>query len=256
MSLIRNNVRISLYWQLYDILKEKILHGKYAPGEKIPSARELSETHKVSRITVEKAIEALVQENLVYRQQGKGTFVSSSKLHRNLPKLYSFSEDMWELGLEPSSRVLELRVEKADAQVRKALRLPENQLQITKLLRVRLANNEPILLETTYIPVDLCPGLTEYNFERTSLYQILDEQYHLSLGHAEEHYEITHMKPHEAEVLQCEDKTCAFSIERIAFLETDRRVEYTHAIGKGDRLHFTVKLVRHAETSFRRKIEV
>jgi GntR family transcriptional regulator len=163
---------------------------------------------------------------------------------------------MRELGLIPGSRVLELRAEEASEHVRKVLRLSDNQSQVTKLMRVRLANDEPILLETTYIPVYLCPGLTEYDFEQGSLYQTFDEQYHLNLEYAEEHYEIALMKPNEAELLQCGDNTCAFSIERIAFLETNRPVEYTRAIGRGDRLHFTVKLVRNADTPFRRKIEI
>ncbi len=256
MKVIRNDGRVPLYLQLYDIIKEDILSGKYRSDEKIPSARELGETHNVSRITVEKAIEALVQENLVYRMQGKGTFVTSSKLHRSLPKLYSFSEDMQELGLVPGSRVLELRVEDADEHICTVLRLPDNQSQVTKLVRVRLANDEPILIETTYIPVYLCPGLTECDFEKGSLYKTLDERYHLTLEYAEEHYEITRMKAREADLLQCRENTCAFSIERLTFLETHRQVEYTRAVGRGDRLHFTVKLIRNAETPFRRKIEV
>ncbi|MCP4397212.1 MAG: GntR family transcriptional regulator [bacterium] len=256
MTVIRSDARVSLYLQLYDIIKENILSGKYHPDEKIPSARELSETHNVSRITVEKAIEVLVQENLIYRVQGKGSFVTSTKLHRSLPKLYSFSEDMRELGLVPGSHVLELRVEEAGEHIRNVLRLPANLTQVTKLARVRLVNDEPILIETTYIPVYLCPGLVECDFEKGSLYQTLDEQYHLTLEYAEEHYEITRMKAREADLLQCREDTCAFSIERLTFLETNRQIEYTRAIGRGDRLHFTVKLVRNADTPFTRRIEV
>ena len=256
MAVIRSDARTSLYLQLYDILKAKILNGEYAPDEKIPSARELCETYNISRITAEKAVETLVQENLVYRVQGKGTFVTSSKLHRSLPKLYSFSEDMRELGLVPGSRVLELHVAEADEHLCRTLNLPENLSHVTKLVRVRLANDEPVLIETTYIPVYLCPGLADYDFEKGSLYKILDQQYHLTLEYAEEHYEIMRMNSHDAELLQCRKETCAFSIERLTFLETDKAVEYTRAVGRGDRLRFTAKLVRNADIFFQRKIEV
>lgn len=256
MSVIRNDGRVSLYVQLYDILKEKILRGEYKAGEQIPPDRELCETYDVSRITVLKAIDNLVQEQLLYRIQGKGTFVTPSKLRRNLPKLYSFSEDMRELGLVPGSHVLEQCVEEANEKVRTVLQLPEENIRVTKLVRVRLANDEPILLENTYIPVYLCPDLAEYDFEKGSLYNVLDEQYHLILENAEEHYETVPMTPREAELLQCQEYTCAFSIERITFLDTGVPVEFTRAIGRGDRLHFTVKLVKNADLQFKRNIEL
>ncbi len=254
MNVIRTDARVSLYLQLYDLLKKKILKGEYESDEKIPSARELSETHNVSRITVEKAVESLVQEKLVYRVQGKGTFVTSSKLHRSLPKLYSFSEDMRELGIVPGSRVLEQGVEEANEKVRTVLQLLEDNIQVTKLVRVRLANDEPILIENTYIPVSLCPDLLKNDFEKESLYRIFDEQYHLTLENAEEHYEITTMTQREARMLQSQKHLCAFSIERITFLDTNVPIEFTRAIGRGDRLHFTVKLVKNADTQFRRNV--
>ena len=166
MNVIRNDARVSLYLQLYDILKGKILSGEYKADEKIPPDRELCETYNVSRITVLKAIDNLVQEQLLYRVQGKGTFVTSSKLRRNLPKLYSFSEDMRELGLVPGSQVLEQHVEEADEKIRTVLQLPKENIRVTKLVRVRLANDEPILLETTYIPLFLCPDLLKNDFEK------------------------------------------------------------------------------------------
>ena len=256
MNVIKNDGRVALYLQLYDILKEKILSGEYNPGEQIPPDRELCETYNVSRITVLKAIDNLVQEQLLYRVQGTGTFVTSSKLRRNLPKLYSFSEDMRELGLTPGSRVLEQCVEEANEKVRTILQLPKENIQVTKLVRVRLANDEPILIENTYIPLYLCPNLMEHDFEKGSLYHILDEQYHLILKYAEEHYEITQLAPSEVKLLQCQELMCAFSIERITFLNTHVPVEFTRAIGRGDKLHFTVKLVKSADTQFRRNIEL
>ena len=256
MNVIRNGARVSLYIQVYDILKEKILSGEYKAGEKIPPDRELCETYDVSRITVLKAVDNLVQEQLLYRVQGKGTFVTPSKLRRNLPKLYSFSEDMRELGLVPGSRVLEQCVEEANEKVRTVLQLPEENIRVTKLVRVRLANDEPILIENAYIPVYLCPDLLKNDFEKESLYRVLDEQYHLTLENAEEHYEITTMAPREAKMLQSQEHLCAFSIERITFLDTNVPVEFTRAIGRGDRLHFTVKLVKNADLQFKRNIEL
>lgn len=256
MNVIKYDSGIPLYIQLQGILKEKILNGEYGVDEQIPPENELCETYNVSRITVRKAIETLVQEKLLYRLQGKGTFVTPLKLRRNLPKLYSFSEDMRELGLVPDSQVLEQCVEETDEAVRTLLQLPEAQTQVTKLSRVRLANNEPLLIEHAYIPLYLCPDLIHKDLAKGSLYQIFRDHYQLSLEYAEENYEVTVMNKREARILKCHEHAPAFSIERITFLDTKVPIELTRAIGRGDRLRFSVKLVKDTDTQFRRNVDL
>ena len=106
-----------------------------------------------------------MQERLLERRQGKGTYVAAQKLQRNIAKLYSFSHDIAHLGLKPSSTVLECRVVEASPEEAARLRLAEN-MSVTRIRRVRMANEKPILLETTAIPVYLCPRLSEADLER------------------------------------------------------------------------------------------
>ncbi len=200
------------------------------------------------------AINSLVQEGYLYRKQGVGTFVTSPKLRRRLPRLYSFSEDMRELGLEPSSQVLEQRVIEADEEMAEILKLPDGSRKINKLVRVRLANGEPILLEKTFIPYYLCPDLVKENLEEGSLYDILRNKYRLWLDHAFETYEVTSLTKEEAKVLSCLEKSPAFSIERVSFLKTDVPVELTRSVSRGDRVRFTVQLVAD-QAQIRREIE-
>jgi GntR family transcriptional regulator len=85
---------IPKYIQLANLLREKLAAREYSPGQQIPTETELCERYKVSRVTVREAIDRLVQENLLYREQGRGTYVTPQKLKRNVTKIYSFSYDM------------------------------------------------------------------------------------------------------------------------------------------------------------------
>ena len=182
--------------------------------------------------------------------------MTSLKLKWNLPTLYSFSEEMRELGLVPSSRILERSIEEARETIQELLRLPEGKTKVNRILRVRLANNEPILLEKVYVPLYLCPDLLDRYTESDSLYRMFKEDYHLSLEYAEENYEVTSMTVRAAKVLHCQEYAPAFSIERTTFLDTDIPISLTRAIGRGDKLRLTVKLVKNADRQFQRNIEL
>jgi len=245
---------VPLYQQLKNIIKGQILNGVLKTGEKIPPEIDLCSVYGVSRITVRQAINSLAQEGFLYRKQGKGTYVTSPKLRRRLPKLYSFSEDMKDLGLKPSSKVIESEIIEADEEVFSLLKLPENNRKVNKVVRVRLANDEPILIERTYIPLFLSPELLLENLENESLYRLFREKYGLVLDHAYETYEVTTVRKNEAEILNCKKNLPAFAIERITFLKTDVPVELTRSIMRGDRVRFTVQLLAD-QAQIRRQIE-
>lgn len=254
MEEIYSNRDVPLYVQLKNILKNQILSGALKPGDHLPSENELGQVYKVSRITVRQAINALVQEGLVYRQQGRGTFVASLKLRRRLPRLYSFSEDMLELGLRPSSRVITQRVVEAEEDVAELLHLSGENKKVNEIVRVRLANGDPILVEHTYIPYFLCPDLVQEDLGQGSLYAVLRDKYGLVLVHAFETYEVGSIRKREAEILGCRRGLPAFLIERVAFLKNDVPVELTRSVARGDRLRFTVHLVAD-QAQIRRRID-
>lgn len=247
---------IPKYIQLAKVLREKIVTQEYGPGQKIPTETELCEQYSVSRVTVREAIDRLVQENLLYREQGKGTYVMPQKLKRNITKIYSFSYDMVRLGLKPSSTLFESVLIDADPILAEKLKLPASNKKVTKIVRLRRANGIPVLLEHTFIPDFLCPGLWNNDFGSASLYQILSDTYHLTFEHAEESYEAIILSSEEARILECEpiEGQPGMSIDRITYLEHMIPVEYTHSTGRGDRLSLTVDMVAD-RTDFQRKID-
>jgi len=139
-----------------DYLRSLVTH-ELAVGDAIPSERLLCERFTVSRMTVRQAVDALVVEGLLQREQGRGTFVAPIRLDLEV-RLASFGEDMRRRGMEPSSRVLAAEEVAASPDIAEALDLLPGE-QVFHLHRVRYADGEPMAIEQTWVPSRLAPGL-------------------------------------------------------------------------------------------------
>src|SRR5690349_24938010 len=102
------------YYQLKEIIRERIMAGEWEPGALIPSERELCEQYGISRMTARQSITELVNEGYLYREQGKGTFVAQPKITQSLTTLTSFTEDMKARAQRPITRVLSREMYPAD----------------------------------------------------------------------------------------------------------------------------------------------
>jgi GntR family transcriptional regulator len=152
-----------------------------APGDRLPSERSLSKHWGVARMTVRSATDVLVAEGLVERRQGSGTYVLPQPVVRFLG-LTSFTEDMRERGLEPSSRLLAFRVVDADAVLAGQLRIAVGD-QAVRFTRLRLGSGEPMAVETTWMAASLVPGLAPQDLDG-SLYELLARRYRIVPGSA------------------------------------------------------------------------
>src|SRR5436309_12630764 len=114
MNTIYRNSPLPRYYQLKEIMRERVRAGEWQPGDLIPSERELGETYGISRMTARQAITDLVNEGLFYREQGKGTFVSQNKITQQLIRLTGFTEDIKASGQLPSTKVLSASMCPAD----------------------------------------------------------------------------------------------------------------------------------------------
>jgi GntR family transcriptional regulator len=164
-------------------LREQLV-AMVVPGQAIPSERELMTTYGLSRATVRRAIDGLVADGLLQRTQGLGTFAVRPRLETRL-HLASFSQDMRRRGRNPSTRMISLALAEPPADVAGALGLAAG-AQAWHLLRVRLADNEPVAHEDGWYPGDLLPGLDTHDVVGGSLYEIFGTQYGLWVDHAEQ----------------------------------------------------------------------
>jgi GntR family transcriptional regulator len=168
--------------QLRDVLADLAVN-ELGPDAAIPSERELMATYDVSRDTVRKAIESLVVDGLLRRIHGKGTFVSRPRLESRL-HLASFSQDMRRRGLEPSTRLITIELDRPPAEIVKALGLGRNG-KAWRLDRVRLADGQPIALEQGWYPQTAFPGLDLVDLGG-SMYELFADTYDVVIDSAEQ----------------------------------------------------------------------
>src|SRR5215211_3614472 len=138
------------YYQLKEIIRERIRSGEWPAGSLIPSERELCERYGISRMTARQSISELVNEGLLYREQGKGTYVGRPKIPQQLLSLTGFTEDMQAREQRPGARVLEAGMWAADEITAERLRIKVGQ-PVYRLRRLRLADAEPLAIEITCV---------------------------------------------------------------------------------------------------------
>lgn len=232
----------SLYYQLKEILIDKIVSREWKVGEKIPTEFELCEEYNVSRITVRQALTELEQEGFVKRKQGKGTFVSIPKIEQNLMSFYSFSEEFRKRGLEPHNEVLGFSIQTPKKDVRKYLKLDESD-QVIYIKRLRYADNVLMAIERTYLPSALFHGLSKEQVESKSLYDIMRSDFGVIPSTAEESIGATIIDDAQAELFELPGGSAALDLKRLAFCGP-RCVEYTLGIIRADKFRFRVRLER------------
>jgi GntR family transcriptional regulator len=186
-GLLRRNDRSPLHSQVEDGLRQLIRSGQVAPGTELPGELSLAETLGLSRHTIRHAMNTLVTEGLLRRERGRGTHVlDSGRLHvRQLDQFYAFAWEMASLGIEERSQVLRLTRLTAFAELSARLGL-ENDKQVVRIDRIRTAGGEPLVLETSYLPLDVSGGLDRHSLERGSIYDQLEHAHGLRVTHARE----------------------------------------------------------------------
>ncbi|QBD77143.1 GntR family transcriptional regulator [Ktedonosporobacter rubrisoli] len=233
---------VPLYLQLKEIMREQIRSGAWQPGDRIPSEVEVRQHFDVSRATVRQAVTSLEQEGLLTRQQGRGTFVCKPKVEWRLRNFYSFTEDLTARGLHPESRLLVFEVVLRKSIACEVFGLGEKE-PLIKLVRLRLAGGDPLMLETTYLPECFVPGLTEEDIRSQALYALLEAKYGMRLGRAMESFEPILVDEFASKMLEVPRGSPALYLERVGSLADGRRVELSQSVVRGDRCRYLVELM-------------
>jgi GntR family transcriptional regulator len=158
------------YYEIEQVLRARV--AALQPGDLLPSDAMLCAEFGVSRMTARNAMQRLAQEHLVHRVPGRGTFVSTPPVHRQADNLLSFSTEMRRRGRVPTSRVLECALRPASAEEVERLALSPG-ADVVGLRRVRLADDEPIAVESTALRADCAPVVLAVDLEQASLHEAL-----------------------------------------------------------------------------------
>jgi len=231
-----------LYIQLKELLQAAITDGRFAPGSRLPSERELAQRYGVSRMTARQALQLLAQEGMTYSRVGKGTYAREPKIPQELQALTSFTEEMSRLGMRASSKVLRAELQHAPVEIAARLGLRAG-AEIVLLARIRCANDEPMAIEYTHLDHATCPGILDRSdFHNTSLYEILRQAYGLSVISADQLIDTRMPDSREIELLRIDAHTPVLNIERATFDAEGRPVEFVQSVYRGDKYRFHVRL--------------
>lgn len=228
------------YWGLKRHLLE--LLSSLPPGSPIPTERSLAADFDVSRTTVRQALAELTVEGRLLRVQGKGTFAAEPKVAQRL-QLSSYTEDMRAQGREPSTKLIDVSEVPAEVELARLLAVRPG-AKILRLHRVRLADGEPMAIETTHLPLGRFRGLRKHVSGGGSLYEVLRERFGVEMGHAEETIETALAGPEEADLLRADVGMPMLLLSRHSFDREDKPVEWVRSVYRGDRYKFVATLNR------------
>lgn len=227
---------IPLYKQLKELILGEIKDGKLKVNQKIPTELELSERFQISRMTVRKALAELVDEGVLAKKQGKGTFVQEEKIVEDLSSPNSFTNLCKRNGKEPGGRTLKSVLQTARSRDQKLLHLKEDE-QVIRIERVRTADNVPVMLENLYFPGHLKDILVE-NLNDTSLYQILREKYGLHSGNSVMEISVCEATTEEASVLEIRTGKPCLLMEEVVYDQYGDALHWTKSVLRGDKFKY------------------
>jgi DNA-binding GntR family transcriptional regulator len=244
MELIDREDHQKLYFQLYEILKKKIESNEWIVGSQIPTEDELCRMFSVSRATVRTAVLELVRQGFLKRQQGKGTFIHKNYVSEGLTMLTNFRELLFEDGLNFTTNVLARTVMMPVDDLDTKLDIPKDK-HIIYIKRLRSIDNEPVLLQETYIPYHICPLLLEEDIEHQSLFELFEKNYGIKITRVKNYIEIAPLPPDERQLLGLPENSQAILLNQY-FYSGDTLVMYTRSIKRTDRFKFLMELERKA----------
>jgi GntR family transcriptional regulator len=233
------------YYQLANILRDQISNGELGAHQSIPSERQLETIYSVSRTTIRQAIDLLVRQGFLYREHGRGTFVSPQKLQKGISELTSFSEDMKQRGFVPGQKILEIGFVEPGEKIRQHLELSEEVERVLRIERLRLGDGTPMGIQTSFLNLPEGQTITRQELEAGgSIYKLVQEKFHLIPTEADETLEVTLATPREASLLQMEAGSPLLLSERTTYSQYRRVFEFVKILYRGDRYRYIAKLTR------------
>jgi GntR family transcriptional regulator len=240
MPTVRKN-GLPAYKQIQGAIVKRLERGLLKPGDLVDSERELAKIYGVSLMTARHALTALEREGIVMRRRGAGTFVAPPKIHFN--KLMSYTEQMSGRGMSVTSKMLSLSVTHTEQEIAARLALPASE-PLVKLERLRISENEPCAIETCYFSAEEFAGLKQARLDRVSLFSMLENQYGIQIGHADEEVDATTADPQTARLLEIPLNAAVLRIRQKIYFTTGRPGLYVLGLYRSDRHSLFIRRFR------------
>jgi len=226
-----------IYAQIRDHLQSEIESGRLAPDQPLPSERAICAQFQVSRGTVRQALHDLEHDGLIYHRDRVGYFVHPARVTYQLHETLSVTDELASQGLYADALVVERAVEVPSRRVREALRLEIGTL-VLRVKRVRLANQQPILIETLFLSAERFASVVARDLNRLSLWQVLRDTYNVRFGHTELLMRVVTLAPDEARLLGGTEGAAAFAVLRLIHTSAGEPIELSHEVYRADVAEF------------------
>ena len=242
MSSLSSDARLPLDQRLRDQLAEQIANNRWRPGEAIPTEAALSAEYQLSTGTVRKAIDALVSEGILERQQGRGTFIRRAQFQSSLFRFFRFQTVSGERQV-PESRILSIEPVAAPSAVAQALGLPAD-APVIRIVRVRLLDVKPVLAEEIWLPRQRFQALLEIDLSREGplLYPIYEEVCGQVVASAEETLTAESVNDVHARLLQVAVDSPVIVIERLASDYAGSPLDWRRSRGHAEHFRYSVDI--------------
>lgn len=227
------------YLQITFYFINKIDNGEIEEGEQLPTEKAICDMFNVSRITVGKALNELVNQGYIIKKQGKGSFVNFEKKRMQLKAIKGFSEEMSNKGLVPSTKLISVNLIEPSIKIAKKLELDKN-IDIYCIERIRCADGIHMAIEKVFIPFYIVPDIDKQNLEG-SLYEILRSKYGIIISKGIQSIEAGVIDLHTANLLNVSENSVGLIIERISYKD-NKPFEYVKSIYRGDKYKVIVEL--------------
>ena len=228
-----------LYVKLRKMIEDAVSSGRLKHGDALPAERDIADAAAISRVTVRKAIDDLVNDGLLVRRRGSGTFVVKPvpRMQQPLSQLTSFTEDMRRRGMTAGSHWIDRGLYFPTAEETMMLGLVGG-ARVARIERIRTANDMPIALERTSFPDDILPDPDAMD---DSLYLHL-RQSGITPVRANQRISAVILRDDETKLLGVPQGSAALSVQRIAYLETGRVMEMSRALYRSDAYDLVAEL--------------
>jgi GntR family transcriptional regulator len=235
-----------IYLRVYNKIKDAIETGKLKPGDKLPPEYQLQEQNKVSRDTIRKSLAKLEQNGYITRKAAIGTFVNHKKADYTLLKMKSFTEQMYDRGVEPSSEILSIELfdhEELPPEVPIMLEVQKNS-KVYKICRIRKANKEPMAFEIVFLPYALCPEIQTHLNAKASLYRVYEQYYKHHIGYLKISLDAEIPSALVQKKLCLDSTTPVLTMRGTGYLENSIPLYYVTCYYAADRYTFSTQLSR------------
>jgi GntR family transcriptional regulator, N-acetylglucosamine utilization regulator len=231
-----------LYSVVASRAQEHITSGDWKEGDRLPPERQLCRDFGVSRATLRQALGELEERGLITRHQGRGTFVAHPRLQLPIAGAFSIRDAIESRGITMTTKVLQVETIEASRQLATDLAcLPGD--PIVYIERLRIGDGEPMVLDTAHLRAQLFPGLENTDFERRSLYDVLEADYGRTIAEARETLEPVILTPRECALLGVAPHTTALLTRRVTIDSAGVVIALGHVLLRGDRSRYLYKRV-------------